>query len=41
MKRLRPALADPNVGKVGHNAKFDMMVLERHGVWIEGIPTTR
>ncbi len=34
---LRPALIDPVAGKVGHNAKFDMIVLARHGVWVEGL----
>jgi len=37
LDRLRPALTDPSVGKVGHNAKFDMMVLARHGVWVKGL----
>ena len=34
---LRPVLTDPTVGKVGHNAKFDMITLARHGVWVEGL----
>lgn len=34
---LRPALTDPNRPKVGHNAKFDIMVLAKHGVWVEGL----
>src|SRR5574340_301673 len=34
---LRPALADPKAGKVGHNAKFDMITLARHGAWVEGL----
>ncbi len=34
---LRPALTDPAAGKVGHNAKFDMITLARHGVWVEGL----
>jgi DNA polymerase-1 len=34
---LRPALTDPKAGKVGHNAKFDMIALARHGVWVEGL----
>ncbi len=37
MDRLRPVMNDPQIGKVGHNAKFDMMVLERHGVWTRGL----
>ena len=30
--RLRPLLADPGVLKVGHNIKYDMNVLARHGL---------
>ncbi|MFI5272515.1 MAG: DNA polymerase I [Ktedonobacterales bacterium] len=37
LDRLRPPLTDPAVGKVGHNAKYDMMVLARHGVVVEGL----
>jgi DNA polymerase-1 len=37
LARLRPVLTDARVGKVGHNAKYDMMVLARHGVWVEGL----
>ena len=37
LERLRPAFTDPAVGKVGHNAKFDMMVLARQGVWVRGL----
>ena len=29
---LRPALTDPAKGKVGHNLKFDLVVLARHGL---------
>lgn len=32
LERLRPVLADPTVLKVGHNIKFDLAILERHGV---------
>ena len=32
MDRLRPLLADSGVLKVGHNIKYDMVVLERYGV---------
>jgi DNA polymerase-1 len=32
--RLRPLLADPAVLKVGHNIKYDMNVLARHGLVI-------
>lgn len=34
---LRPALENPEVGKVGHNAKFDIITLARHGVWVQGL----
>ena len=37
LERLRPVLCDPTVGKAAHNAKFDLMVLARHGVWVEGL----
>jgi DNA polymerase I len=37
LARLGPVLADPTVGKVGHNAKYDIMVLERHGIWVQGL----
>ncbi len=30
---LAPALTDPRRGKVGHNVKFDLVVLARHGLW--------
>jgi len=32
LERLRPVLKDPGVLKVGHNIKFDLAILERHGV---------
>ncbi|MFT3967444.1 MAG: DNA polymerase I [Sphingobium sp.] len=34
VERLRPVLADPAVLKVGHNIKYDMNVLGRHGLVI-------
>ena len=37
LERLRPVLADESVGKAGHNAKFDMLVLAAHGVWVKGL----
>ncbi|HEV7127567.1 MAG TPA: DNA polymerase, partial [Ktedonobacterales bacterium] len=36
LARLAPVLADSTVRKVAHNGKFDMMVLARHGAWVEG-----
>lgn len=32
LEAIRPAMADPNIAKVAHNAKFDSMILERYGV---------
>jgi DNA polymerase-1 len=32
---LAPVLADPNITKYMHNAKFDITVLERHGLPVE------
>jgi DNA polymerase-1 len=32
--RLKPLLEDPSVLKIGHNIKFDMCVLARHGIAI-------
>ena len=32
LERLRPLLEDPSVLKVGHNVKFDWVVLRRHGI---------
>jgi DNA polymerase-1 len=37
MTGLRELLADPAVRKVGHNIKYDMIVLERSGVQLEGV----
>ncbi|HEX6541369.1 MAG TPA: DNA polymerase I [Ktedonobacterales bacterium] len=37
LDRLRAVFGDEAVGKVGHNAKFDMLVLARHGVWVRGL----
>jgi DNA polymerase-1 len=36
---LRPVLEDPAIAKVGHDLKFDAIVLERHGVTLGGIET--
>ncbi len=33
---LGPVLADPVVGKIGQNLKYDLHVLERHGLPVEG-----
>lgn len=34
---LRPFLADPGRPKVAHHAKYDMLVLARHGVMVQGL----
>jgi DNA polymerase I len=36
-QRLQPIFADPNVAKVAHNAKYDLTVLRRYGLDMEGI----
>jgi DNA polymerase-1 len=36
---LKAVLEDPSVAKVGHDLKFDAIVLERHGVSLQGIET--
>ncbi len=33
---LRAALADENLLKVGHNVKYDLVVMQRHGVTVRG-----
>ncbi len=33
---LKPVLEDGSVAKVGHNLKYDMIVLERHGISLRG-----
>jgi len=37
LDKLRPVLTNAAVGKTGHNAKYDIMVLARHGVWVQGL----
>ncbi len=34
---LRPVLTNPRIPKTAHNANYDMMALENHGVVVEGI----
>jgi DNA polymerase I len=34
---LRPLLEDPAIEKVGHDLKFDAIVLARHGIALEGL----
>ncbi|HNT89090.1 MAG TPA: DNA polymerase I, partial [Candidatus Hydrogenedentes bacterium] len=37
LDRLRPLLADATIGKIGHNIKYDLVVLARAGVPMAGI----
>ncbi len=39
MGALAPVLEDESVGKVGHDLKFDAIVLARHGVTLRGLET--
>jgi DNA polymerase I len=34
LEALRPALSDPQIGKIGHNLKYDYVVLARHGLQV-------
>ena len=34
---LKPILANPAIGKIGQNIKYDWMVLSRHGVDLQGV----
>jgi DNA polymerase-1 len=36
---LRPILEDPAVAKIGHDLKFDAILLARHGVVLQGLET--
>lgn len=37
LARLRPLLEDPQVGKIGQNLKYDLIVLRTHGVSVQGL----
>lgn len=37
LELLRPLFEDSGVGKIGHNIKYDLLVLERAGLRLEGI----
>ena len=37
MDRLEPILTNPDVPKTAHNANYDMMALQNHGVRVEGL----
>ena len=34
---LGPLLADRSIGKIGHNIKYDLLVLESHGLAVDGV----
>ena len=36
---LKPVLEDPSIRKIGHDLKFDSIVLARHGVNMQGLET--
>jgi DNA polymerase I len=36
LERLKPLLEDPERAKVGHHVKYDMHVLENHGIRLQG-----
>lgn len=36
---LRPILENPSIAKIGHDLKFDAIVLGRHGIRLQGIDT--
>ena len=37
LERLRPLLEDPSIPKVGHDLKFDLLLLARHGIALAGL----
>lgn len=37
LERLRPLLEDAGARKIGHHIKYDMNVLARHGIGLEGV----
>jgi len=37
LDHLRPVLENPAIQKIGQNAKYDMLVLRRHGVRVRGV----
>ena len=39
-KKLQSLLLDRNIKKVGHNIKYDLSVLERHGIYVKNIEDT-
>jgi DNA polymerase-1 len=39
LRLLKPVLEDPAIAKVGHDLKFDAIVLGRHGITLAGLAT--
>ena len=37
LERLRPLLEDPALSKYGQNIKYDIIVLQRHGIELQGV----
>jgi DNA polymerase-1 len=37
LRRITPILESPSIAKVGQNLKYDMLVLRKHGIAVEGI----
>jgi DNA polymerase-1 len=37
LEKLRPVLQNPEIKKVGQNIKYDWIVLERHGIDLQGV----
>ncbi|MBI5846457.1 MAG: DNA polymerase I [Nitrospirae bacterium] len=36
MQILNPILADPNISKIGHNLKYDLLMLAKEGISVDG-----
>ena len=36
-QKLKPILENPKIGKIGHNIKYDLIVLENEGIRLKGI----
>ena len=39
IERLRPAMTDPNIPKIGHNIKYDAIMLKRYGLEVYPLST--
>jgi DNA polymerase-1 len=37
LETLRPLLEDPSIAKIGHDLKFDAIILERNGITLRGL----